>query len=87
MTPDRRDVAARAYSIYEARGKEDGHDEEDWHKAEAELAIEAGGPADAGPNVPVDGGKEGPQAGKVMPDVDDKAPATEPPPQPDGTTE
>ena len=31
------EVAGLAYSYYEARGREDGHDVEDWLKAEQEL--------------------------------------------------
>ena len=30
-------VAQRAYQRYEARGREDGHDMEDWFEAEREL--------------------------------------------------
>lgn len=30
-------VARRAYDLYLARGREDGHDVEDWLKAECEL--------------------------------------------------
>lgn len=31
------DVARRAYDLYLARGREDGHDVEDWLQAEREL--------------------------------------------------
>jgi hypothetical protein len=31
------DVARRAYDLYLARGREDGHDVEDWFQAEREL--------------------------------------------------
>lgn len=31
------DVARRAYDLYLARGREDGHDVEDWLEAEREL--------------------------------------------------
>jgi hypothetical protein len=31
-------VRRRAYELYEARGREDGHDVEDWLQAEAEVA-------------------------------------------------
>ena len=31
-------VRRRAYELYEARGREDGHELEDWLKAEAEIA-------------------------------------------------
>ncbi len=30
-------IRARAYELYEERGKEDGHDQDDWLRAEAEL--------------------------------------------------
>jgi len=30
-------IAARSYELYLARGSADGHDEEDWLRAEAEL--------------------------------------------------
>ena len=32
-----RSIATRAYKIYETRGRQDGHDLEDWFRAEAEL--------------------------------------------------
>lgn len=35
--PDADRVAQRAYERYEARGREDGHDVEDWFEAEREL--------------------------------------------------
>jgi len=35
--PDADRVAQRAYERYEARGREDGHDMEDWFEAEREL--------------------------------------------------
>jgi hypothetical protein len=31
-------ISRRAYERYEARGRGDGHDLEDWHEAEAELS-------------------------------------------------
>ena len=31
-------VRAHAYRLYEERGREDGHDREDWFRAEAEIA-------------------------------------------------
>ena len=31
------DVARRAYELYLARGRQDGHDSEDWLQAEREL--------------------------------------------------
>jgi Protein of unknown function (DUF2934) len=30
-------IRIRAYELYEARGREDGHDQEDWLEAEAEI--------------------------------------------------
>jgi len=31
-------IARRAFDLYEARGREDGHDLEDWLRAEKEIA-------------------------------------------------
>ncbi len=31
-------IRQRAYQLYEERGREDGFAEEDWYKAEAEMA-------------------------------------------------
>jgi hypothetical protein len=31
------EIAQRAYALYEARGREDGHDFDDWLEAEREL--------------------------------------------------
>lgn len=33
------DVARRAYDLYVARGREDGHDVQDWLQAERELQL------------------------------------------------
>ncbi len=30
-------IRTRAYELYESRGREDGHHEEDWLRAEAEI--------------------------------------------------
>jgi DUF2934 family protein len=30
-------IRTRAYELYEAHGHEDGHDQEDWFEAEAEI--------------------------------------------------
>jgi Protein of unknown function (DUF2934) len=30
-------IRLRAYELYEERGRQDGHDEEDWLRAEAEI--------------------------------------------------
>jgi len=30
-------IRRRAYELYEARGREDGHDLEDWQQAEAKI--------------------------------------------------
>jgi hypothetical protein len=35
------DIARRAYDLYLARGREDGHDVEDWLQAERELRADA----------------------------------------------
>jgi hypothetical protein len=35
--PDADRIAQRAYERYEARGREDGRDQEDWFEAEREL--------------------------------------------------
>jgi len=37
-TPDEENVRARAYELYEVRGRMDGHAEEDWLQAEGEIA-------------------------------------------------
>ena len=45
--PDRRaqprvspaDIAVRAYELYEQRGRDDGHDVDDWLRAEQELQL------------------------------------------------
>ncbi len=34
-------IARRAYELYEVRGREDGHDLEDWLRAEAEITAQA----------------------------------------------
>jgi hypothetical protein len=36
-------IAQRAYALYEARGREDGHDLADWLQAERELLEERSG--------------------------------------------
>jgi Protein of unknown function (DUF2934) len=36
--PTQEEIAAEAYAIFEARGGEHGHDQEDWHEAERRLA-------------------------------------------------
>ena len=33
-------IRERAYELYESRGREDGHDLEDWLRAEEEIARE-----------------------------------------------
>jgi hypothetical protein len=38
-------IRLRAYTFYEERGKEDGHDVDDWLRAEAELTGKAVGTA------------------------------------------
>jgi hypothetical protein len=37
-TRDEENVRARAYELYEGRGRIDGHEEEDWLQAEGEVA-------------------------------------------------
>jgi hypothetical protein len=37
-TPHHESVRARAYELYEVRGRIDGHAEEDWLQAESEVA-------------------------------------------------
>lgn len=37
MTASNDAVARRAYELYERRGREDGHDLEDWLQAEADV--------------------------------------------------
>jgi Protein of unknown function (DUF2934) len=32
-------IRLRAYEIYEARGQEDGHEQEDWFRAKEEITI------------------------------------------------
>ena len=32
-------IRLRAYQLYEARGQEDGHEQEDWFRAREELTI------------------------------------------------
>lgn len=34
-------IRERAYQIYELRGREDGHADEDWYQAEVELLDES----------------------------------------------
>ena len=38
------EIARFAYSIYEARGRSDGHDVDDWLEAERELTESIGSP-------------------------------------------
>lgn len=35
-------IRARAYDLYESRGREPGHDEQDWLRAEQEIVNRAG---------------------------------------------
>jgi hypothetical protein len=32
-------IRVRAYELYEARGQEDGHEQEDWFRAKEEITI------------------------------------------------
>ena len=36
-TPSREEIAARAYQIFQERGGQHGHDQDDWLQAEYEL--------------------------------------------------
>jgi hypothetical protein len=38
--PTHEQIAERAYELFERRGREHGHDVEDWHAAETELTGE-----------------------------------------------
>ena len=38
-------IRLRAYTLYEERGREDGHDVDDWLRAEAELTAKVVGTA------------------------------------------
>ena len=44
-THDEENVRARAYELYEVRGRMDGHAEEDWLQAEGEVTGSNGGKA------------------------------------------
>ena len=33
------DIRLRAYELYESRGREDGHEQEDWFRAKEEITI------------------------------------------------
>jgi hypothetical protein len=37
-TPEEDEIRLRAYELYEQRGRENGHDMEDWLQAEVELS-------------------------------------------------
>jgi hypothetical protein len=41
VEPTHEDIARRAYQLFEARGREHGHDVEDWLQAERELRNQA----------------------------------------------
>jgi Protein of unknown function (DUF2934) len=32
-------IRERAYELYEQRGRQDGHDEEDWYRAKEQITI------------------------------------------------
>jgi uncharacterized membrane protein YbaN (DUF454 family) len=40
-SPYRRQIEGRAYELFEQRGREDGHDLDDWLQAESEMTISA----------------------------------------------
>ena len=48
VSPDREQIAQRAYERYESRGREDGRDQEDWFEAEREFEQRPSGSATAG---------------------------------------
>ncbi len=51
-TPSRDEIERRAYELYEQRGCEDGHDEEDWFAAERELSEQpAAEPSESGSRI------------------------------------
>jgi len=39
-TPEEHEIRIRAYELYEQRGRENGHDMDDWRQAEAELSTQ-----------------------------------------------
>jgi len=39
-TPEDQEIRIRAYELYEQRGRENGHDVDDWLQAEAELSTQ-----------------------------------------------
>ncbi len=39
-TPEEHEIRLRAYELYEQRGRENGHDMEDWLQAETELSTQ-----------------------------------------------
>lgn len=39
---DKEQISRRAYALYEKRGRENGHDIEDWLQAESEIARQEG---------------------------------------------
>jgi hypothetical protein len=46
---EKTEIARRAYSYYVARGYENGHDQEDWTRAEADLQRERSGKTTVAP--------------------------------------
>ena len=50
-------IAKRAYELYEANGRQDGHDLEHWRQAESELYPEGAPPA-----APPDSNEDAPSA-------------------------
>ncbi len=39
-TPEEHEIRTRAYELYEQRGRENGHDMDDWVQAETELSTQ-----------------------------------------------
>ncbi len=40
-SPHRQQIEVRAYELFEQRGREDGHDLDDWLQAESEITMPA----------------------------------------------
>ena len=64
---DERDIAQRAYALWDARGRPIGSPQQDWFEAETQLRAELGGPSQ--PKATLDApGEE--RADKLINDVD-----------------
>jgi len=67
--PTQNEIERRAYELYEQRGREDGHDRDDWLLAEAQLRRDEAG---AKPSAVTDG------AGAIAPRRSRREPAQRP---------